>query len=88
MVFYYPKKRIKDLKISFIGKLKKNELFLNEKYEDNDDIVYRYWRFEKISKNTFYGLWFFKQLIRVHITNNIINSIIKNQYFRIACFGK
>ena len=55
LVFAYPNKRIKNLKISFLGKFQKDILILNEEYEDNDGIIVRNWKFKKISNNTFCG---------------------------------
>ncbi len=85
MILFYPKKRIKNLKISFIGKLKKNFLFLNERYKDNDGLIYRHWKFKKISKNTFYG--YEKDLVGKALINIKKNHLIMNYKYKINYKG-
>ena len=55
MTFFYPIKKIKDIKIIFSGKFKNNTLILNENYQDNDTTSIRIWSFKRKSKNSYIG---------------------------------
>ncbi len=56
MIFFYPKKRKKTVKVLFTGNLKNNSLALQEKYfENNEKTSIRNWHFEKLSYNSYVG---------------------------------
>ena len=54
MVFFYPIKRIKKVKVLFSGSIKNNILALEESYyEDNIKTSTRNWYFEKLSNHEY-----------------------------------
>ncbi|MAH88621.1 MAG: hypothetical protein CMJ06_01005 [Pelagibacterales bacterium] len=56
MIFFYPKKRKKDVKVLFSGNFKNNSLILLEKYyENNIKASSRKWHFQKFSDDHFIG---------------------------------
>ena len=55
MSFFYPVKKVKDLRIHFSGKFKNNTLTLKENYQDNDSEAFRIWYFKKNSTHNYIG---------------------------------
>ena len=55
MIQYYPRKIIKNLVISFDGKIVNETLILIENYKENDKSLVREWSFDKISNNSYIG---------------------------------
>ena len=55
LIQYYPKKVIKNLVISFEGKVVNKKLILIENYKENDNALLREWSFDKVSNNSFIG---------------------------------
>ena len=56
MIFFYPKKRTKNVKVLFSGSYKSNSLALKENYfENNVKTSTRNWHFEKLSEDRYIG---------------------------------
>lgn len=55
LIQYYPKKKVKNLLISFEGKVTKNKLLIKEYYSENNVKVNRSWLFHKIDENSYIG---------------------------------
>tara|TARA_A100001011_G_scaffold379080_1_gene444645 strand:- start:2106 stop:2582 length:477 start_codon:yes stop_codon:yes gene_type:complete len=80
MIFFYPKKRIKNAKIKFYGTYSKNILTLKEDYQDNEDKILRKWVFEKVNNNYYLGKE--KNVIGNVIVKSESNYLMMNYKFK------
>ena len=55
LIQYYPKKKVKNLLITFEGKVTKNKLLIKEYYSENNVNINRSWLFDKIDENNYIG---------------------------------
>ena len=55
LIQYYPKKKVKNLLISFEGKVTKNKLLIKEYYSENNVNINRSWLFDQIDENDYIG---------------------------------
>ena len=55
LIQYYPKKKLKNLLISFEGKVIKNKLLIKEYYSENNVNINRSWLFDQIDENNYIG---------------------------------
>lgn len=80
ITYFYPVKKVKDLRILFSGKFYGDTLTLKENYYDNDSNILRVWSFKKTSSNSYIGKESsVKGAIKVSIYDNKLNM---NYMFR------
>lgn len=78
MCYFYPKKKIKKLKVSFTGSFKNKKLKLIEEYFEDDLKTLREWHFEKVSKSQFIGNGEnILNAFRLHIKNDLFEMRYK-----------